>query len=887
MSFVFRTLGRVVLLGADGPVRGRAVQRRRLAVLSMLAAAPDGIASRDRIVGRIWSDAEQGTGRRLLSDALYALRKALGEAAILSLGHEEIRLNGKVVWADVAAFNRALEADALDEAIRYYEGDFLAGFHVNGSPGFGHWLDMERRSLRDQYWGALERRAREAESAGDRARAIALWKRRAREDPLDSRVAGSLISLLVEAGNPAAALEHARVHEMALREELGLDLPPEITEALGQERPRGAEGPTISSDTTRRTGSSGVRADPAEPCEGDERAAAGRESAASEGRTVGAPGSRSIRRPIVLIALGILLVLGADWGVRSVTAGFAGTAAEMPLNIAVLPVEVAASDPSAELLMEGLRLEVVHGLWSVDGLQVLTWPSSRLRAGNRPNLQAARELGASYVLEPTLIPDAGGDGLILQLLEAGNGEVVWSGRYARGLGPGSLATMSEDVARGVAEALSLEDGGADRARSPTPPTESLAAHDAYIRGRALQWRGRLNEWLRAEALFERATELDPDFAAAWAALAEIRSFMLFFHVLDRPLSAARAALDRASELAPDAVATHRAHVIMHNNLLDYGASREHLRRIRQLEPGNADVPYLLAMLAMWEGRWEESIRLQTRAAEMDPQGPRAAFGLGLDYLRIGRYEEADIAFDRVLDLDPGMPWAAAWRVFVPLKRGGDLVEARRRLKSAVENAGAWPVLYEITKPKAAEVRPFARILIDELASLVADDSVRAELRLRCRPCDLRIQALAADQAGDTNRARAYHDSLRMHFDSLATRGRGLALVGPQVRSWLALELARTGHRDLALEAAEQATGEIPLSRDAFKATFLAEALASVYVLNGEYAAAVNQLEWLVTVPSELTPHVLLLDPMWDPLRSHAGFQSLLPRQEAPSDRSGS
>lgn len=887
MSFVFRTLGRVVLLGADGPVRGRAVQRRRLAVLSMLAAAPDGIVSRDRIVGRIWSDTEQSTGRRLLSDALYALRKALGEDAMLSLGHEEIRLNGKVIWSDVAAFNRALEADALGEAIRHYQGDFLAGFHVNGSPGFDHWLDTERRSLRDRYWGALERGAREAESAGERARAIALWKRRAREDPLDSRVAGSLISLLVEAGNPAAALEHARVHERVLRDELGLDLPPEITAALGQERLGSAEGPSVSSGTTRRTVGSRVEAGPAKARENNGRATVESEFAGLEGRTIEASGWRSIRRPVVLIALGILLALGAGWGVRSVTEGFAGPAGERPLGITVLPVEVAAPDPSAELLMEGLRLEVVHGLWSVDGLRVLTWPSSQLGAENRPNLQTARHLGASHVLEPTLIPDAGGHGLVLQLLEVSTGEVVWSGRYTRGLGPGSLVTMSEDVSRGVAEALALKDDGAGRARSPTPPTVSLAAHDAYIRGRALQWRGRLDEWLRAEALFEGATELDPDFAAAWAALAEIRSFMLFFHVLDHPLSDVRAALDRASELAPDAVATHRAHVIMHNNLLDYGASREHLRRIRELEPGNPDVPYLLAMLAMWEGRWDESIRLHTRAAEMDPQGTRAAFGLGLDYLRIGRYEEADIAFDRVLDLDPGMPWAAVWRVFVPLKRHGDLVEARRRLKSAVENAGARPVLYEITKPKAAEVRPYARILIDELSSLVEDDSVRAELRLHCRPCDLRIQALAADRTGDTNRARAYHDSLRLHFDSLAARGRELALVGPQMQSWLALEMARTGHRDAAIAAAEEATREIPLSRDAFKATFLAESLASVYVLNGEHEAAVKQLEWLVTVPSELTPHVLLLDPMWDPLRAHAGFQSLLSGQEAPGDQDGS
>lgn len=873
LLFVFRTLGRVSLEGPNGPVEGRAVQRKRLAVLSVLAAAPDCAASRDAIVGRIWPETTQARSRRLLSDAFYALRKALGDDAILNVGDEEIRLSCEVVRVDLVAFKDALNAGALEEAVEYYQGEFLAGFHLNGSHAFDEWLTAERQRVRDRYAEALQHLAEGAEAAGDLPGAVAWWKRRALETPLDSRVAHRLVSALESAHNPGAALQHARIHEAALREELGLDPPAEFADLVrrieeGSANSRGSAAAVSGEGPDRPVLTAADRSGNARE---NPPAAAGRAGAG------GPTARRASRWTVGRGALIALVVLVVAWGAASVTAGHDAQPSH-PIGVAVLPVDAASMDSAVHLFMTGLRLEVIHGLWTVDGLRVMSWEPGPQWDGSRPTIaEAARQLRASYVLDPVVVPGEGSGALVLQLVEAGTGEVVWSGRYESGLGPSSLTTMPEQVARGTADALSLsrQNPGATHT---DPPTENVAAYDAYVRGKALQWRGRVDEWYRAEDLFEQATRLDPDFGEAWAELGEIRSFMLFFHVMDRSVGSARAALERASELAPDAVATHRGHVIMHNNLMDYDAAREHLARMNELEPGNPDVPYLRAMVAMWQGRWEESIRLHKKAAEMNPQATRASFGAALDYLWLGRYEEADRAFDRVLELDPGMPWAATWRVVVPLKRDGDLEEARRRLQQAVDQAGAWPVLYEMSKPKAAELRPFARLLIGDLARLLSD-STRAALRDWCRPCDLRLQALAADRQGDSSRANAYQDSLRVHFDSLAARSDELAVVGPQMWSWLGLELAQTGQAEAAVEAARRATAAIPLSRDAFKATFVAEALAAVYTITGDYEAAVAELDWLLSVPSALTPAVLRLDPMWDPLRSRHDFQELLNRSD--------
>ena len=832
------------------------------------------------MVGRIWPDKPQAKSRRLLSDALYALRKALGEDAIVSLGDEEIRLNRTIVWTDVGAFEAALDEGALEKAVGHYGGEFLAGFHLSGSVEFDRWVEGERRRLRDRYTAALEQLAAEAQSAGDANRAIAFWKRRALEDPLNSRVTRSLMSAFMSAGNPAAALDHAQRHEAALQHELGLELPPEINELVVEIKAASTGRPAVSAGAPPdgETASDDVR----RPVPPGDAGQAPLPPAAKDTAPEAADGW-AVRWPPRMSSLLLVLMVGLVWGAAMVAARD-DDPGNGPVGLAVLPVQGASAESSSDLFTTGLRLELIHGLWALDGVRVVDWGSSLSSRESRPTgAEVARELGASYVLDPVLVPGEGAGALVVQLVEARTGEVRWSGRYESSLGPGSLTTMPEQVAQGVADVLSLGHGRPART-APTPPTENLAAYDAYIRGKALQWRGRVDEWYRAEALFERATELDPDFGEAWAALGEIRSFMLFFHIMDRSVGSARSALERASALAPDAVATHRAHAILHNNTLDYDASREHLERIGELEPGNPDVPYLLAMIAMWQGRWEESIRLHTVAAELNPQATRASFGAGLAYLRLGRYEEADLAFDRAREIDPGMPWVATWRIFVPLKRDSDLEEARHRLAQAVDDAGAWPVLYEISKPKAAEVRPFTRILIDDLAVLLAVDSTRAALRRWCRPCDLRLQALSAGRRGDATAAFAYHDSLRAHFDSLAARSDELAVVGPQMWSWLGLELARIGRGREALDAASRATDAVPWSRDAFKATYLMEALAAVHTMTGNHAAAVEQLGRLLSVPSELTPAVLRLDPMWDPLRSRPDFQELMDIAPATPDR---
>ena len=204
---------------------GAAAQRRTLALLAALAVAGEGGLSRDKIVGLLWPESDAERARHSLTQALYAARRALG-ADDLFVVNADVRLNRQRIGSDVSEFEAALDAGDLDRAVALYEGPFLDGFYLSGSPEFEHWASLQRDRLEGLVSAALERLAEAAESAGEYRRAVE-WRRRISSiRPFDSGNAIKLMTALAESGDRAGALQHARVHEVLLREQL--DLEPDV-----------------------------------------------------------------------------------------------------------------------------------------------------------------------------------------------------------------------------------------------------------------------------------------------------------------------------------------------------------------------------------------------------------------------------------------------------------------------------------------------------------------------------------------------------------------------------------------------------------------------------------------------------------------------------------
>jgi len=265
-----------VSLSRDGvPLEGRGTQRRRLAVLAVLAAARDHGVSRDRLLAYLWPDLDSERGRQALSQALSALRHDLGEE-VFQAGIDDVRLNPAVLKTDVEDFARAVTAGDWERAAAAYAGPFLDGFFLADTPQFETWVEGERRRLAEMYGTALESLARKATTDGDRDGAVGWWRKRAAQNPLDSGVALRLMEALVGAGDRGGAIQHARIHSALLQADLELGADPAIAayvERLRRESSAAPVGPppVALPVATSRVEGAVVESAPSLPVPGAER----------------------------------------------------------------------------------------------------------------------------------------------------------------------------------------------------------------------------------------------------------------------------------------------------------------------------------------------------------------------------------------------------------------------------------------------------------------------------------------------------------------------------------------------------------------------------------------------------------------------------------------
>jgi predicted ATPase/DNA-binding SARP family transcriptional activator len=239
-----QALGPIELRAADGrSLRSVISQEKRLALLTYLAVGqPDGFRRRDRLLGLFWADSDESHARNSLNQALFQLRRSLGEDVVVSRGADEVGIDADRFWCDAAAFSTCLKAGELAKAVELYRGELLEGLGaIPEAAEWEHWLEAERASLHRGFVDALRSLARAREAAGDIVGAAPLWRRLTVEAPLDAVAALGWMRVLASEGDRAGALEHGRQFEARIREELGADPDPEVASFAERLRDGSAE----------------------------------------------------------------------------------------------------------------------------------------------------------------------------------------------------------------------------------------------------------------------------------------------------------------------------------------------------------------------------------------------------------------------------------------------------------------------------------------------------------------------------------------------------------------------------------------------------------------------------------------------------------------------
>ena len=217
--------GSLSVISDAGELTGAATQPRRLAILALLARAGDRGLQRDKIVDVLWTDVESDQARKTFAKALHALRRDLGVDDAIVGGTADLRLNPAVISSDVREFEIAIAEGDLQQAVTLYTGPFLDAFRLHGTTEFERWVEVERDQLRREYETAREKLAAAESSRGEYAAAVRWLRKLAAQDPLNGRHALRLMQALSSAGDRVGAMQHARVYEALVEQEL--DLPPD------------------------------------------------------------------------------------------------------------------------------------------------------------------------------------------------------------------------------------------------------------------------------------------------------------------------------------------------------------------------------------------------------------------------------------------------------------------------------------------------------------------------------------------------------------------------------------------------------------------------------------------------------------------------------------
>ena len=715
-----KLLGGAQVTSAGGPLAGRGVQRRRLALLILLAMARNRAKSRESLAAVLWPEADSTSSRHHLSDSVYRINQAIGATAIVATG-EELALDLTVVSCDAVDFRALMAEGDWEGATELYEGPFLAGFFVSEAPDFESWSESERVALARDYQRALEELAERDERAGRTREAVEHWRRAAVQDPLSSRVALRLMRALDAVGEREAAIRHARIHSQLVEQELAAPPAPEVAafaeslrsappvptapvptapvpaapvpQAPSSAQPISAERSPTAPMTPERmpAAEEPPRIAAVEPAEEPPRS-----SVASK------PGWRW-RRPWVAV---VLLVVAATLTVAGSLAWdrWAPAAAPAPDAIAVLPFTNLSGDDSYEYVSDGVTEELIATLSEVPGLRVASRSSAFALKGQSIDVrEAARRLGVGTVLEGSVRRSGDRLRVTAQLVNASDGLDLWSQSFDREVR--DVLAIQEEIARAIV--ARLRRGGGELAAPPAEraagraatgrngaavgdhPADAPEAYDLYLKGR-YAWHKRTEEGLRAAVgHFTAATQAAPRYALAYAGLADALAVLGFYDYLPprEAFPAARVAAERAVAIDAMLAAPHATlgYVALYHDWT-FPRAEEEFRRAIALDPNYSTAHQWYANFLTSRGRFDEAIAEMRRAQELDPLSLIANAALGWVHLLAGRNDEAVAQLQRALELDRGFQLAWLWLGQAEEERGRDR-EAMDALRTADRLSG--------------------------------------------------------------------------------------------------------------------------------------------------------------------------------------------------------
>jgi TolB-like protein/tRNA A-37 threonylcarbamoyl transferase component Bud32/Flp pilus assembly protein TadD len=538
--------------------------------------------------------------------------------------------------------------------------------------------------------------------------------------------------------------------------------------------------------------------------------------------------------------------------------------------IVVLPFEN-LGPPEDAYFADGITEEITSRLAVVSGLGVISRTSAvQYDRTGKTLKQIGRDLGVDYVLEGTIRWNKGAAGgsrirVTPQLIRVSDDTHLWAETYDRVME--DIFAVQSDVAEKIIEQLGITMLDSERKAVESKPTDNLLAYEAYLQGLTFRSRAgsKEEEWRLAVEHFERAVELDPTFALAYARLSGANG-ELYFWAYDRSeerLNRCKEAAERSLELQPE---LPEGHVAMsgyyYMGLMDYDRALEELFIAAKDLPNDAHVIENIAYIWRRKGLHEEAISYLEKAMVLDPERYWYPAMIGISYNLLRQYERARYFIDKSIAMEPDQHAAYYTKFFNILMSTGDLKAIMNLLESAPDRdhpvfrlLSFWTFMYE-------------RDYHGALAQLEDISFQTFRFQADYHPIGL-LRGYAYEGLGDSARAVAsFEAALAAMQTEVRTRPEDGAAQGA-----IGMVYAALGRRDEAISAGKRAM-ELH-AHDLLQVAGREWELTQSCIRLGEHDAALDHIEHLLSIPSLVSARYLEITPMVDPLRDHPRFKKLL------------
>jgi TolB-like protein/class 3 adenylate cyclase/Flp pilus assembly protein TadD len=583
---------------------------------------------------------------------------------------------------------------------------------------------------------------------------------------------------------------------------------------------------------------------------------------------------RSAVRAVAFLVLPIVIGISA-WAYFRNSFRAAGDAAFIPFkSIAVLPFDNFNEDKQNTYFADGIQDDILTALSKVSDLKVISRNSvMQYRDKARNMREIGQALGVAHLLEGSVRRENGKVRITAQLIDARSDGHLWAEHYDRDLA--DVFAIQSEVAENIVAQLRANISPSEKAAIDVRPTRDLEAFDIYIQAKELintfhdtpDWKETL---LKAIRLLDEAISRDGNFALAycWATRAHIALYWFGLDHTPARLAQAKTTAQKALVLAPDLGEAHLAQALVYyQGSRDYARAREELAIARRVLPNNAEVYSITSWIDRRQGQWQEAVKNQEKAAELDPRNSKILNALAVLYDLLRRYDQEEAVFDRAIAANPSSTaYFQMMRAQIELEKG-NLKAARSRLDSlpacydpdgAATSTRINLALYE--RDPAAAAKTLAASKVEELVGGTGSLLPRSW-----------FEALIARAQGDAQKAREAFGAARVKIEAKLhdqpDDGLLLATVG--------LIDAGLSQKEQALAEGRRAVELRPISNDAVDGAAVIGNLAVIYTWVGDVDSAIERLVFLAKTPGGPDYGQLKFDPAWDAVRREAQFAKIL------------